>query len=236
MFLPPHQAAELCWLAQQSDREARSDLALGFIRHEDDYTSTFVGSLRRNVNSYSQTGLTAHSYMVSSRVERRTGCDAAIIVSSNGRSKVALFEAKLPALMSGGGTWDYPQTATGLSHFSDQLQRQAILPGPFAVFEMFYCEYAFGSQPSYMDDDLSSCVWRDDAIAFDEHRPGSPKPWGKQDLVGLLSRTPKMTVVDVLDAIAVCKVGSPRPRMDGQTFAGEFQFDGYVLEIAAGRQ
>src|SRR6185437_2725485 len=103
-----------------ADKEARSDLIAGVIRDEDDYTSNFTGALRRNINSHSQTGLRATSYMLSTTEERRSGCDATIILSTNGMDKVALFEAKLPRLANGAGVWDYPQTSTGLSHFSDQ--------------------------------------------------------------------------------------------------------------------
>ena len=69
------------------------------------------------------------------------GCDAAIIICSNGQSKIAVFEAKWPRLATKNYQWDYYQTSKGLSHFSDQLERQKRYNGTLAVFEMFYCEF-----------------------------------------------------------------------------------------------
>lgn len=132
-FLPASQTVELAKFACDADKEARSDLAHGFLRDEDDYTSTLTGGLRRKINSCSATGLAATSYMLDRSRERQSGCDAAIILRRSGKLKVALFEAKLPRIRNQ-GTWDYSQTSTGLSHFSDQLERQRKLRSEFAVF------------------------------------------------------------------------------------------------------
>jgi hypothetical protein len=233
MFLPPNQAQDLFWLAALSDKEARSDLAAGFVHDEDDYTSTLVGSLRRNINSYSQSGLKATSYMVSTRVERRSGCDAAIIVTSGGNTKITVFEAKLPDFRNGAHGWDYSQTATGLSHYSDQLQRQLLLPKDFAVFEIFYCDYPFGHQPAYMLDAGSSCIWRDDASIYDSQRTRHPNPWSGGELTAMLNQFTKRSFADMLRAVADCQAGLPISTMRGMVAAGEYQLDGHILEITA---
>jgi hypothetical protein len=126
-FFSEAQTRELVTFAYFADKEARSDLICNLIRDEDDYTSNLTGALRRNINSHSTSGLRATSHMLSTSQERRSGCDATVILTANGFTKVALFEAKLPRLTSGTSVWDYPQTASGLSHFSDQLDRQAKL-------------------------------------------------------------------------------------------------------------
>ena len=233
MLLPPPQIDELSFWAYLSDKEVRSDLVSGHIRNEDDYTSNFTGALRRNVNTYAQTGLRAMSYLLEVSEERRTGCDATIIVSSPSASKVALFEAKAPGLCAGRPRWDYRQTSSGLSHFSDQLGRQAAVVPQFAVFEMFYCDYAFGSQPAYMHDEVSSCVWHDDAVAFDHGRATPQGVWSPADLVAML-QAGNVGVHEVLAAVCKCDAGRPIPMVaPGDVIAREFGLEGPVLHITS---
>lgn len=232
-FLSQEQIAELCQMATWSDREVRGDLAGGFIRNEDDYTSNFTGAFRRNINAYSQTGLVASSFMASTGVERRTGCDAAIVISRGGRSKVALFEAKWPRFQKTSYPWDYAQTATGLSHFSDQLERQKAVHPDFAVFEMFYNEYPFGTQPDPLHEYLSSCVWHSDAVSFNEERASATDRWTTGDLRSLI-KGDGCTIVEILQSLGLCLEGVPLA-LDGTTegVAGELGIEGPVLRIDA---
>lgn len=87
--LTPAQIQDLAHLAYISDREIRSDLVIGMIKDEGDYTSNFSGALRRNINSYSKTGIKATSYALPPPIEQAVGCDATIIIQSNGCTKVA---------------------------------------------------------------------------------------------------------------------------------------------------
>ncbi|MBT43626.1 MAG: hypothetical protein CMF12_14035 [Idiomarina sp.] len=61
--LNPVQILELCHFTMISDREIRSDLSIGMISDENDYTSNFTGTLRRNINSYSRTGETVKNFV-----------------------------------------------------------------------------------------------------------------------------------------------------------------------------
>jgi hypothetical protein len=232
-FLNPQQITELCTMAFFADKEARSDLVRRFIRDEDDYTSNFTGALRRIINSNSQTGLSATSYMLNTSDERRTGTDATIIITRHGHSKIALFEAKLPHSGGRPRRWDYPQTAAGDSHFSDQLARQAALRTEFAIFEIFYCDYGFGKQPAWMDNELSSCVWHTEAIAHDAQR-SSRVPWRQKDLQTLLLKSGKR-ITDILKSLADCSEGQPIPMGGaGNAIAGEMGLEGPILQITAG--
>jgi hypothetical protein len=148
-FLPLPQLNELAGFARIADKEARSDLILRFIKDENDYTSNFTGALRRIINSNSRSGLSATSFLLSHIEERQTGDHPALIVSKANRSKIAVFEGKWPRFATSGYNRDYAQTATGLSHFSDQLDRQKAWSGTFAIFEMFYCEFPFRAQPAF---------------------------------------------------------------------------------------
>lgn len=81
-----------------ADRMVRSDLAIGLIANENDYTSNLTSTIRRQINSKNRPHLKATSLVLKPRVERKLGCDASIILSNTKEFKVCLFEAKLPRL------------------------------------------------------------------------------------------------------------------------------------------
>lgn len=231
-FTPAAHALELCHLAFYSDYEARIDLSRGYIRDENDYTSTFVSTLRRNINAHSRLGLTATSFALPHRLERRTGCDGAVVVTHRGRSKVALFEAKWPRVSTPGYSWDYAQTASGQSHLSDQLTRQSRLSSACAVFEMFYCEFPVGAQPPFMLPAVSSCVWRDSALQYESQRPLRDTPWSQDELRSMLSAEPPMSIADVLLALCKCVAAQPIGGLDDpRSFAEELRLEGEVIEV-----
>jgi hypothetical protein len=231
--MPIKQIDELCGFARIADKEARSDLALGYIVSENDYTSNFTGGLRRIINSNSKTGLSASSYLLTPPDERLTGCDAAIVITSNGYFKIAIFEAKYPRLSQPNYAWDYQQTSTSLSHFSDQLVRQRRFARLHAVFEIFYCEWPFRKQPRYMQNSVSSCVWHDEAVAYDATRAVPQQVWSPGDLVGLLSAR-NYSIDQILRAVCECLRGQPQPSFgDIPLIAREFSLFGSVLHIDA---
>lgn len=206
----PEQIDELCKIASFADKEARSDLARGYIRDEDDYTSNFTGALRRIINSHSRFGLKATSFMLGTAEERRTGCDASIIISTGVSYKVSTFEAKLPWSKSQYRDWDYEQTSSGLSHFSDQLARQSKLSPNFAVFEMFYCGFEFKKQPNYLPDYYSACVWHKDASTFDASRQklsNLSRPWKESELIALVQQS-RHEIGKILREVCECRIGT----------------------------
>jgi len=213
-----------------SDREIRSDLSIGMISDENDYTSNFTGTLRRNINSYSRTGIKAKSYTLPKNIEQTVGCDATIIIQSNGYSKVVMFEAKWPRISVPGTRWDYPQKSTGLSHFSDQLDRQSLYCPQFAIFEMIYCEYPFGKQPAYMQSNVSSCIWHDDAMKFKMNRTRQDSIWSQKDMISMLQNG-NIKVSEIIDNVCKCNNGQPIPIHDALGIIQEFQIAGDVLVI-----
>lgn len=228
--MKPDQILELCHYAMLSDTEIRSDLATGFIANEDDYTSNFTGAFRRNINSYSKTGLVATSKVLSASDEQMLGCDAAIIITSGGESKIAIFEAKWPRLAKPNYSWDYAQTSTGLSHYSDQLDRQNKFNSNLAIFEIFYCEYPFGKQPSYMKDRVSSCIWHDEAFLFKNNRMSPDKVWNRADLESLLKKG-NIKIGEVMEQICQCQKGSPISMDNYESIATEFRLPANILHI-----
>jgi hypothetical protein len=231
-FLTSGQLSELVHFAELSDREIRSDLARGFIRDENDYTSNFTGALRRNINSYSGHGLQATSILITPSEEREMGVDAAIILSRGNESKISVFEAKWPRFTEPEYEWDYQQTASGLSHFSDQLNRQSKLHPSIAVFEMFYCEYLFEQQPDFMQDFGSSCVWHDDAYGFKNHRARPDDIWTQRELSVMLDRR-SAGIGRVMHEFGSCRNGRPIRMIDPRSIAGEFRLPPRLLAISA---
>lgn len=224
------QIEDISYLTFISDREVRSDLSIAMIVDENDYTSNFTGALRRNINSYSKTGIKAKSFTLPKKIEEAVGCDATIIIQSNGYSKVVMFEAKWPRISDPGYRWDYSQTSTGLSHFSDQLDRQSSYYSQFAIFEMIYCEYPFGMQPAYMKPDVSSCIWHKDAVKFKNSRAKPDSVWSQKDMIDML-KIGNITIAEIINNVCNCNNGQPIPMRDAQGLIQEFRIAGEVLVI-----
>jgi len=228
-----NQIMELCNFAYVADKEARSDLIGGYIATENDYTSNFTGALRRIINANSKTKLSATSYVLSPADERLSGCDATIILTSNNYFKVITFEAKYPRMSKKYYNWDYSQTSTGLSHFSDQLERQKRFSSIHAIFEMFYCDLPYSKQPVYMQNYVSSCVWHKDAISFDSKRKNTNQVWSSTDLENLL-KIGNLSIDKILHEVCICSQGKPTKCFGKITdMAQEFSLFGNVLHIAA---
>lgn len=206
-FVPLDQARELAFFAEISDREVQTDLVAGYIANENDYTSNFTGTLRRNINAHSKTGLTATSYVLPRMDEKVMGCDAAIVLARGDRAKVLLIEAKWPRLSALGHQWDWRQTAAGQSHFSDQLDRQSHFAGRYAIIEMFYNEQVAGAQAKGMRSARSSCVWHGNAIKFDQSRTNYPNVWSQAELLQML-QLGTLSIGMVVTDLAACQQGT----------------------------
>lgn len=231
-FLPKRQLNELIKLAAIADKEARSDLSLGYIVNENDYTSNFTGALRRIINSNSITGLTATSYLLTSSQEREFGADAAIILNHGNYQKVAIFEGKWPRFSVSGHKWDQLQKSTNKSHFSDQLLRQSRWSNQFAVFERIYCEFPFGKQPYYLENEGSSCIWFDDAEGFRLKNKVSGAIWTQNDLVSLL-KGGGIPITSVVRDFGNCRRGDVLEIMDPEILQKEFRLPANILSITS---
>lgn len=233
LSISPPQIQEIAFLAKISDKEIRSDLQLGMIKDENDYTSNFTGAFRRNIYCYSRTGISASSWLLPKPIEEFSGCDATIIIQSNGAQKVILFEAKWPRLGKPSYAWDYAQTSTGLSHFSDQLDRQSNHHSKYAIFEIFYSEHEFGKQPSEMIDEGSTCVWHTEAMNFKSSRVDPNKIWDRSDLTNLF-RKQSLGIGQIITDVCQCKAGTPIAMPNVDSLIQEFRITGDVLVINFG--
>jgi hypothetical protein len=210
MLFPLDIIRQLIHCAYWADRLVRADLIERIIVSENDYTSNFTGTLRREVNARNIAGLRAKIQVLNPSAEREIGADACIIFQNDSQFKAAVFEAKWPRLSTHVDTWDSKQKSTGESHFHSQLMRQAAQSHYAAIWEMFYCEYPFRRQPKYFPPEGSACAWHEDAYTATMERPDTKAPWSDQDLKALLE-VQVLTIADVIEAICTCKKGVPIP-------------------------
>lgn len=166
MLFPEKIIAEIVSCAHWADRLIRADLIEGIVVSENDYTSNFTGSLRREIHARAIPGLSAKIQVLTPCAERDLGADACVILRNENEFKAGIFEAKWPRFSTHVNAWDSRQKSSGRSHFNTQLQRQHLQKPYAAIWEMFYCEYPFGYQPSFMPNEGSACVWHDDAYNY----------------------------------------------------------------------
>jgi hypothetical protein len=211
MLFPSNIIEQIVSCAYWADRLVRADLIEGVVVSENDYTSNFTGALRREINARAIPGLTAKIQVLNPSAERELGVDACVILQNEREFKAGIFEAKWPRLSTHVNTWDSKQKSSGESHFYSQMQRQHIQRHYAAIWEMFYCEYPFGSQPSFMQNEGSACVWHDDAYSFSSSRPSNDDPWNDDELKALLE-SHCLSIAEVIEAMCTCTQGKPIPK------------------------
>lgn len=208
MLFPVHIIDIIKFCSYWADRLARTDLIEGYIVTENDYTSNFTGSLRREINTLSIPGLKAKIQVLNPKSERQIGADACIIFQNNKEFKASIFEAKWPRLKTHKNMWDSEQRSTGSSHFHSQFLRQKAHSHYAAIWEMFYCEFPFGKQPNNFPDKGSACVWHADALAATLARPDTKTPWSDYELDSLLEGK-SLSIAEIIKEICICNQGVP---------------------------
>lgn len=204
-MLYPHNVLQfLIQAAHWADREVRTDLQLGYIAGENDYTSNFTGTLRRKINAANMTGLQATSFVLNAALERQFGADACIVFANDTEFKIGLFEAKWPRLTTRVDYWDALQRSSGISHFDSQLARQAVLLPRFAIWEMFYMEHPFGAGPPRFPMHGSACFWSKDVQPVSAGRTQT-SPWTDAELLAL---APVHDIGHIVGEICRCHVGT----------------------------
>lgn len=195
--------------AYWADRTLRSELHLGYISDENDYTSNFTAEFRRQINAKAMSGVTATSYKINGSMERQTGTDACIILANDTEAKMCLFEAKLPRLSKKKNAWDSIQQSTNESHFSNQIERQHRYKSFLTIWEMFYCDEGFKKQQSPFLDYTSTCILHDYAYNYDLSRPNKNKKWSDSELIDLHNNSPIFQIDDLVESICFCTIGKP---------------------------
>lgn len=208
MLFPPSITKIISACGMSADKVVRGELIAGIIAKEDDYTSNFTGVFRRDIQARSIPGLSAQIQVLRPRAERHFGADACIILKNNTHFKIGIFEAKWPHFIRGAKKWDTFKRLVSMSRFSSQLIRQKQYWPDVAIWEMFYSEYPYFSQPSYMPDEGSACVWHNDAHRFMLANIKISMTWRTVHVKALLEAVGPLTIGDVVQAMCVCTHGT----------------------------
>lgn len=197
--------------AMWADKLTRADLVKEYIVTENDYTSNFTSAFRREVDARGIPGLEARIQVLNPSAERKYGADACVILESDLFCKVGIFEAKWPRITFPGYRWDSLQRSTMQSHFHSQLLLQQNYRPNIAIWEMFYCECPYYTQPYFMLNEVSSCVWHDVALSFSMARGNVKARWSKADLATLLMSS-AISIGDIIEAMCLCFEGQRLPK------------------------
>lgn len=168
------------------DMFTRKELHSNNISNERDYVSNLTSNLR---HIYRKWGIPNYVYskVLPDNTERRLGCDGLIMVKIDSILKIALFEAKWPRLLLDPKyQWDKIDK-NGISHFSNQLNKQSIWSKYFYIFELFIMEHDFTLQPLNFDDWGSTCISHKKAYLFDRMYRKSNIKWKNVDLLNLMN-------------------------------------------------
>lgn len=200
-FLPNALVAKFCY---RVDRNCRKDLFLGNIVNEGDYVSNLMYRLRTffllklgRVRIFSRT--------LNLSLESLFGCDAIIIFKKKESVKIGMFEAKYPRVISNPTyNWDKISSA-GLSHFSDQINRQHFISTDIAIWEMIFLESYPGTPYKSFDLYGSSCIWHQDAFDYMNRHSKRHIKWDNSDLNLLLTNSCTNLYNVVLDILSCHK-------------------------------
>ncbi|HWW40791.1 hypothetical protein [Pedobacter sp.] len=210
------------------DIGVRGDLHKGVVSDERDYVSRLVTHLEYpygffNNIIYYGLGLKGKWFAKVNKgtQERRFGCDSMIVFEAKDQLKVGLFEAKWPrVLIDPFYDWDKIYKNKSVSHFTDQIERQANWSRQAAIWEMFFYEEAPGIFSSPFDLSGSSCVKHEFAKAYIDGPQRPPYAWGNNDLenlIGLAQTTSAETNLrTIIKEILNCKMGRAIPINSGE--------------------
>jgi hypothetical protein len=201
-------------MAYAEDRSCRLDLSKGVVVNERDYVSNLTRGIRdfwryRGLPSF------AHSQTLSPHYEGKFGCDAMIVVRHKDAARVCLFEAKWIRFDK---PWDSFQKKSGISHFSDQLQRQSQWTEHTAIWELFIVGQKPRKQPPHFDPWASTCIWHKDTYEFDKTWRSSASLWKDSELEKLVRSISgkQKNLMAMLQGACQSKKGNYMPILNGK--------------------
>jgi hypothetical protein len=165
IFANYQQADIISYTIHRLDVQCRTELVAGTIISERDYVSALTTRVRDSLNGPGWPGnLWCHAQTLPSSDEQQFGVDAMIVFRSGLFVKVGVFEAKRPQVRERDAAWD--RINNGISHFSEQIQKQRQIQESAAVWELFMVDCDTGDQSPPFDTFGSSCVWHRSADEF----------------------------------------------------------------------
>lgn len=195
-MLTPSEALLIADLFYTLDKQVRHDLSLGKIADERDCVARLVGSFSYPFGIFNQYGFHHLRFrskwfarVNSSGHEQWFGCDSMLVFRVDNQLKVGLFEAKWPRILNDPHhCWDYPQKSTKLSHFTNQIRRQAAWTSQAAIWETFFFEAPVNTAHPPFDLHGATCVRHDVARQLVDEQPDLETLWDNADLQTLIQR------------------------------------------------
>lgn len=171
-----------------------------------------INSLRRMNDSNTFERSFVFSRTTDPLQETKFGCDAMVMIRTNKFLKVGLFEAKWPRLKLVNYNWDSIQKKSGISHFSDQLDRQSKFSKEIAIWEMFLNDFPSDCRIDLFDPYGSTCITHEEAFSFDSTR-NKNTVWTHNDLKDMLRSQPmaNRSLQGIILKMLQCKIGKPFP-------------------------
>lgn len=201
-------------MAYAEDRRCRLDLYNSVVVGERDYVSNLTKGIR---DFWRYRGLPCFSYSqtLSTHHEGKFGCDAMIVVKHKNAARICLFEAKWIRFDK---SWDSFQKKSGISHFSDQLQRQSKWIKQAAIWEFFILGEKPGKEPPHFDSWASTCIWHKDTYQFDKAYRDSKLLWKDSELEELVRSSPgkQKNLMSMLQTACQHKKGNYLPISNGR--------------------
>jgi len=107
---------------------------------------------------------------------------------------------------------------SGISHFSDQLQRQSKWIKQAAIWEFFILGEKPGKEPPHFDSWASTCIWHKDTYQFDKAYRDSKLLWKDSELEELVRSSPgkQKNLMSMLQTACQHKKGNYLPISNGR--------------------
>lgn len=205
----------LAYLIYKKDVYTRHDLFRKIINKEDDYTSALVTRIRDACYSL---GLECFSAVLPPAAERALGVDFVIILRIEGKIKICMIEAKWPRYFrSFNRSWDQVHKKRGISHFSEQLQKQSKIPKSVSIWELFQNELEPGVGRDSFDPFGASMVSHGEAISYMHNASKLNSAWTNSDIKAILQIQQKNLFQVILNLLK-CNYGEPFTRISANGY------------------
>lgn len=230
-MLKPTEAKVIADLFYFLDKSVRNDLANKRIADERDYVSRLVTHFNYPFGILNHFAFNTFKFkskwfarVNSGHHERKFGCDSMIVFQVGEKVKVALFEAKWPRVkIDPHYNWDYYSKRKKVSHFTDQIERQAKWTKDAAIWEMFFYEENVSVFNTPFDKNASTCIKHDYAKKYIDGPLRPTVIWDNDDLERLIisEQTPafngenETNLKQIVQEILTCNYGNAidvRPR------------------------
>ena len=203
MFVDFYVADQIAVYCAYLDMKCRLRLSQKNFIDEPSYVAVLTNLIQ---DKFKQENIKCRSQVLEKRHERKVGTDGMVVFQLDDKVKIGLFEAKRPRILTNSNEWDSIHKTRGVSHFSEQIEKQKIWQDQLAIWEMFFNELPPGTMNQPYDTFGSSCVWHENAHSFIHKEKLIFQSWTMDKLTELL-RLSGISFYSVIFDILSCRVG-----------------------------